>query len=130
MKATKISLAICLLLSFASCARESSNPKKDIVGSWERSVDPVKWSEGIVTLLLMENGKCSFREYVDPPSGNPCTYKLTTDPSGRSSLTIIRDADIFGHYGPQTRTYEIWVYENRLILRSGKSELRLSRAPK
>lgn len=123
MKITRISIAVCLLLTFASCSRESTNPKKDIVGNWER-LNRTSDSD-LVELQLKDNGSCWFRVYFHPPNGVPCSYKLLTDPSG-SILEITTEPDPLSRSSRRISKWTVQVYENELIVNG----LSLTRASK
>ena len=125
MRVTKIGIIVFLLLASAACARVSSNPEKDIVGTW-KAPD----SKTITSLQLTADGTCQVLYYFSPPSGEgSCKYKLTTDSSGRNSLTLN-----IGANNPmmtqQARpvTYVATVYENRLVLENGPNIIDMNRS--
>ena len=126
MKAFKITLAMFLVLSAASCHRQSSDPKKDIVGGW-KSTDNKHMS-----LFLGPDGKAvrSF-DYLAPSQFEQGTYTLTTDPSGVNTLTLNLRQPVFGGTGEtRTTSYEAAVYADELILGAGAGKMSLARIPK
>ena len=123
MKITTLILAVCVLVSIASCARTSSNPQKDIVGNWERLNR--RSDSDLVELQLKDNGSCWYRVYFDPPNGTSCSYKLITDSSG-SMLAITTTPDPLLGFKSRASKWKVQVYENVLVVNG----LSLTRASK
>lgn len=125
MKATKIGVGICLLLGVAACHRQSSDPKKDIVGAWKSTDNKHMF------LNLRADGTCllsyAYRAPSDFDEGN---YTLTADPSGINILTLnLRRGGIGRSDKLSTTSYEAAVYADELVLGTGATEIRLARAP-
>jgi hypothetical protein len=125
MKATSIAIAVCFLLIVASCNRQSSDPKKDIVGRW-KSVDNKH-----MFLTLNADGECLLAySYSAPSDFDTGTYTLNTDQSGINILTLNLQRTGIGGGERSTKSYEASVYADELILGKGATEIRLARATK
>lgn len=125
MKAYKITFAIFLVLSAASCHRQSSDPKKDIVGAWKSSDNKHMY------LNLRADGTCTRSyEYLAPSDFEEGTYTLNTDPSGINILTLKLRRRTFGGTEISTKSVEAAVYPDELILGTGAARIALARIPK
>jgi hypothetical protein len=125
MKAAKLFIGMCVVLGVTACHKQSSDPKKDIVGSWE-STDNKHMS-----LFLGAEGKAvRSYDYLSPSQVEVGTYALTVDPSGVNILTLTLRQPVFGATGQtKTTSYEAAVYANELILGAGAGKMSLARIP-
>ncbi|MDT5122881.1 MAG: hypothetical protein QOC96_2363 [Acidobacteriota bacterium] len=125
MKIAKTSIAVCLLLCFASCARESSEPQKAIIGSWKATdSSSISLAFGPDGTFLMS---ASYRAPSDFDTG---TYTLNTDPPVNTLTLNFHGHGSLSFQPDRTVTYEVKVYDNELVLGVGQGKMSLKRVSK
>jgi hypothetical protein len=126
MKIAKTSIAVCLLLCFASCARESSEPQKAIIGSW-KATD----SSSISLLAFSPDGTFLMSYSYRPPSDfYTGKYTLNTDPPVNTLTLNLHGHGLLSSQPDRTVTYEVKVYDNELVLGVGQGKMSLKRVSK